>query len=121
MACDSRWSYETDEFLYYIDDSGYEKIVFTEKMVAIFAGKANVIEHFKEWINNGLSGNMPNPNSISIIAYNIADNKYFTRNHRFAYPSDKTPKHYFQALVLLILCEVGKSIRIVLNLFRMLA
>lgn len=51
MACDSRWSYETDKFLYYIDDSGYDKIIYNGVIVAVFAGKANVIELFKKWIN----------------------------------------------------------------------
>lgn len=95
MACDSRWSYETERFLYYVDDSGYEKIVFTERMVAIFAGKANIIELFKRWINNGFVDSMPNPNGISIIAYDILRDEFFTRNHRFAYPSDNNPQVLF--------------------------
>ena len=93
MACDSRWSYETDKFLYYIDDSGYDKIIFNGVIAAVFAGKANVIELFKKWISSGCNKDtMPNPNGISIIAYNTLTDKLFTRNHSFTYPSDKNPQ-----------------------------
>ncbi len=47
FACDSRWSYETDDFFYYIDDSGYDKICYTDKVLAVFAGNASVIDSLK--------------------------------------------------------------------------
>mgnify|MGYP000044478885 FL=1 len=95
MACDSRWSYETDKFLYYIDDSGYDKIIFNGVIVAVFAGKANVIELFKKWISSGCKDTIPNPNGISIIAYNTLTDEPFTRNHSFTYPSNKNPQVLF--------------------------
>lgn len=84
FACDSRWSYETDKFFYFIDDSGYDKICHTKKFVAVFAGNSYVIEKFKNWINDGCPKDaMPSPNEISIIVYNLVNGKHFARNHSF--------------------------------------
>lgn len=87
FACDSRWSYETDDFFYYIDDSGYDKICYTDKVLAVFAGNASVIDSFKIWINNGCIGDMPSPEGASIIVYNFVDDTHFKRNHSFTLPS----------------------------------
>lgn len=87
FACDSRWSYETDKFFYYIDNSGYDKICHTDKLIAVFAGNASVIEEFKYWIHNSLIGEMPSPQETSIIAYNRVKKSYFARNHSFVLPS----------------------------------
>lgn len=95
LACDSRWSYETERFFYYIDHSGYDKIAYTDKMVAIFAGNASVIEQLKKWIKSNLIGKMPDPNDTSIIAYNLVNQTYFARNHSFSYPSSEEPEALF--------------------------
>lgn len=95
MACDSRWSYETENFIYYIDDSGFDKIIYNHNMVAVFAGNAKVIDQFKIWINNNLVSEMPRPDGISIIAYNFKRQTYFARNHTFEYPSKENAEALF--------------------------
>lgn len=60
---DSRWSFNTDYAVFYVDDSGFEKIVDTESAVFLFAGDSQVIQAWKDYLlddsiklDPGLSG-----------------------------------------------------------------
>ncbi len=47
---DSRWSFNTDYAVFYVDDSGFEKIVNTPNGVFLFAGDSQVIQAWKEYL-----------------------------------------------------------------------
>lgn len=59
LTSDSRWSRLTGEWLIYVDDTGYDKIVFDHKLAFLFAGDLPNIDVWKQWINNGRKGNPP--------------------------------------------------------------
>jgi hypothetical protein len=52
MATDSRWSVQYGEYIVYIDDSGYEKILICHNHAVMFAGNGNLIQQWKDWMNS---------------------------------------------------------------------
>jgi hypothetical protein len=52
MATDSRWSIEYGDWLLYLDDTGYEKMLVRNGKVLMFAGYGRVIQLWKDWINS---------------------------------------------------------------------
>lgn len=57
VASDSRWSYtikdgEALRAVVYVDDTGFDKMVFGEGACAVFAGRSNLIDHWKDWIRS---------------------------------------------------------------------
>lgn len=52
-ATDSRWSYQSSEFIIFIDDVGFEKIVTVNGYAFTFAGNGDLIQSWKTWIKNG--------------------------------------------------------------------
>lgn len=56
MACDSRWSVLHPEFILYIDDTGFDKIVNVRDHAYMFAGNGKLIHLWKEWLASGTRG-----------------------------------------------------------------
>lgn len=52
MATDSRWSIEYGSWLFYLDDTGYDKIERCNGMALMFAGHGKKIQEFKNWIRS---------------------------------------------------------------------
>ena len=52
MATDSRWSIEIGQWLFYLDDSGYDKIERCNGFTLMFAGDGGVIQMHKDWIRS---------------------------------------------------------------------
>lgn len=53
FASDSRWSKIIGDWIVYIDDTGYDKIVFDDTLAMLFAGDMPPIEKWKQWFLNG--------------------------------------------------------------------
>lgn len=60
IACDSRWSFESrqDNFVIYVDDTGFEKILSVGDFAYTFAGNGLLIQKWKDWLR------CPSPNEI---------------------------------------------------------
>lgn len=69
MTSDSRWSSELDsDWIAYVDDTGYDKIVFDSDLGILFAGDLNRIDIWKQWFLQGRKGSIPKEvDGISII------------------------------------------------------
>ena len=87
LACDSRWSFETNNYLYFVDDSDYDKLYFNRVLVAVFAGNSTVIDNLKVWLQH-MNGDMPELDGSSIIAYRLSDGVIFARNHTYCLESE---------------------------------
>lgn len=68
MAADSRWSIERGDWLYYLDDTGYNKIERRHGKALMFAGYGGKIQEWKNWIrsNPTSSLNMPGFRGMSV-------------------------------------------------------
>lgn len=55
MATDSRWSIEYGSWLFYLDDTGYSKILRLNGMALMFAGYGKKIQEYKDWIRSNPS------------------------------------------------------------------
>jgi hypothetical protein len=49
-ACESRWSHQAPNFILYIDDPGFEKIVHHQGLAFTFAGDGSLIQVWKDWL-----------------------------------------------------------------------
>ena len=47
---DSRWSVERDYAIFYVDDTGFEKIFVRDDAVFLFAGNSHVIQEWKNYL-----------------------------------------------------------------------
>lgn len=68
MATDSRWSIKQGSWLFYLDDTGYDKIERLNGVAVMFAGEGPKIQEYKNWIHskpNDLS-NMPEVKGMSV-------------------------------------------------------
>lgn len=52
LATDARWSLSLGYALLYVDDTGFEKIDFTDRIAYMFAGDSDVIAKWKNWIRS---------------------------------------------------------------------
>jgi hypothetical protein len=52
VASDSRWSFERDGHLYFVDDTGFDKIVDRPRAAIICAGDAQLIADWKAWFTS---------------------------------------------------------------------
>jgi hypothetical protein len=62
LASDSRWSGRVDDYLFFVDDVRYEKIVFDSMLALLFAGNLDIIEIWKAWFRGGRYGHPPHVN-----------------------------------------------------------
>jgi len=58
-ATDSRWSFEKDNFVIFIDDVGFEKIVSANGHAFTFAGNGVLIQGWKDWIEQRIGAKYP--------------------------------------------------------------
>jgi hypothetical protein len=70
---DSRWSFNTDYAVFYVDDSGFEKIVDTEHAVFLFAGDSQVIQAWKEFLFDDSIKDDPGLSGIAMLMVDKAD------------------------------------------------
>ncbi|QYX49984.1 hypothetical protein K3F43_10975 [Pseudomonas tussilaginis] len=70
---DSRWSFNTDYAVFYVDDSGFEKIVDTEHAVFLFAGDSQVIQAWKEFLFDDSIKDDPGLSGIAMLMVDKSD------------------------------------------------
>lgn len=51
-ASDSRWSTRVGPFFFYVDDTGFDKIIPKNHFVFVFAGDSALIQEWKDWAEN---------------------------------------------------------------------
>lgn len=51
-ASDSRWSSRVGPFFFYVDDTGFDKMIARGYVVFVFAGDARLIQEWKDWAVN---------------------------------------------------------------------
>lgn len=73
LATDCRWSWETPEAILYVDDVGFEKMLFTGDAVFQFAGNSAVIQEWKDFMSTGpgSSNHRPTLDLISLLVYDV--------------------------------------------------
>jgi len=49
MASDSRWSIDAQNLIWYVDDTGYDKIFYNDDLALMFAGSSILIDQWKNW------------------------------------------------------------------------
>jgi hypothetical protein len=59
LASDTRWSGLVDGYLFFVDDIGYDKIVFDSQIALLFAGGLGIIDQWKAWFRGGRYGVAP--------------------------------------------------------------
>lgn len=47
---DSRWSASVGNFFFFVDDTGFEKIISKAHFAFVFAGDAGLIQEWKDWV-----------------------------------------------------------------------
>jgi hypothetical protein len=73
-ASDTRISAQEGDYFFFIDDSGYEKIVYDKNLMVMFAGDLPPIEAWKQWFKGGMAGDHPGtPGEISICTVELHD------------------------------------------------
>ena len=71
LACDSRWSGSEGGYLFYVDNVGYEKIVFDSRIALLFAGDLDIIDAWKAWFKSGRYA--PAPHTTGKLSLCIVD------------------------------------------------
>lgn len=74
LTSDTRWSVEDVDWIAYVDDSGYDKIVFDSDIGILFAGNLAKIDIWKQWFLSGRIDPAPTElDGISLIIVDIKD------------------------------------------------
>lgn len=75
LTTDSRWSWETERAILYVDDVGFEKMLYTDDAVYQFAGNSVVIQSWKDFMSTepGSSTNRPTLDGISLVVYDLVN------------------------------------------------
>ncbi|HBP50082.1 hypothetical protein [Pseudomonas sp.] len=73
VGTDSRWSFNTDYAVFYVDDSGFEKIVDTSTAVFLFAGDSQVINAWKNFLFDEAIKEDPGLTGIAMLMVDKAD------------------------------------------------
>ncbi|MGK8435769.1 hypothetical protein ACRS3X_00080 [Ectopseudomonas hydrolytica] len=73
VGTDSRWSMNTDFAVFFVDDSGFEKIVETDKGVFLFAGDSQVIQSWKEYLFQSVKTDDPGLKGIAMLMIDKSD------------------------------------------------
>lgn len=53
LSTDSRWSKDNGEYVVYIDNTGYDKIVYDNRIAILFAGDLDLVDVWKKWFHKG--------------------------------------------------------------------
>jgi hypothetical protein len=81
LASDSRWSGDADGYLFYVDDVGYQKIVFDSKIAILFAGNLDIIDVWKKWFSGGRYGIVPQVNNYLSLCIVDLDTGAVRKDH----------------------------------------
>lgn len=84
MASDSRWSIEYGPWIFYLDDTGYEKIERYNGVALMFAGNGRKIQEFKDWIRSNPTdaSAMPNEKGMSVCMVNEGSGTLMFQKHQ---------------------------------------
>lgn len=86
LTSDSRWSREMGDWVAYVDDTNYDKIVHDNKLAFLFAGELPEINRWKEWILGGRKKDarpILYDTKMSVIQIDVADGKIVFKSHLF--------------------------------------
>lgn len=75
LTSDSRWSIDTDHAVYYVDDTGFDKIEAVNEFAFLFAGASNVINEWKVFLRGDQSGDRPPLQGIALLIVEISSGK----------------------------------------------
>jgi hypothetical protein len=74
LTTDSRWSIKNGDWVAYVDDTGYDKLVFDEQIAILFAGDLLKIDVWKQWFIEGRTGEYPDlHDGMSLIIVDMSD------------------------------------------------
>jgi hypothetical protein len=59
LTSDSRWSIDEGDWIAFVDDTNYDKIVFDNELGLLFAGDLSKIEIWKDWFLSGRTSPIP--------------------------------------------------------------
>lgn len=84
MATDSRWSIPYGPWLFYLDDTGYEKIERCGGYSLMFAGDGLKIQEYKDWIRSAPADDsaMPQEKGMSVCMIEDATGLVSFQNHQ---------------------------------------
>lgn len=73
LTTDSRWSWETDRAILYVDDVGFEKMLYADGAIYQFAGSSLVIQLWKDFMSTvpGSTTERPTLDGISLVVYDL--------------------------------------------------
>lgn len=73
LTTDCRWSWQTERAVLYVDDVGFEKMIFTGDAVYQFAGDSGVMQQWKDFLATEpkSSEHRPTLDGISLVVYDI--------------------------------------------------
>jgi hypothetical protein len=74
LTSDGRWSFEKLDWLVFVDDTGYDKMIFDDELGFAFAGNVSKINIWKEWVAGGRKGPEPmgHLDQMQLIIVNMA-------------------------------------------------
>ena len=74
VVCDSRWTVSSEDFDLYVDDTGFKKIEIVDDYTFMFAGNAEVIADWKDFIHKRPrpqnSDSLPAKKNLSVLIVN---------------------------------------------------
>lgn len=87
LASDSRWSRISGEWIIWVDDTGYDKIICDARLGFLFAGELDKIDIWKQWVIAGRKGVKPldqlRGGGMSVIQIDLADGEIKFQSHKF--------------------------------------
>lgn len=72
VASDSRWSFPEVNFVLYVDDTGFDKIVLHGNYAWMFAGSGRLIQEWKDWLASNPTSSAGRP-GVNGVAFCIVD------------------------------------------------
>jgi hypothetical protein len=79
LTSDSRWSISKGDWVAYVEDTAYDKLIYTSKVAFLFAGSMPIIDAWKCYVASGMKkGTRPTlvpGTKISVIQVDMADGK----------------------------------------------
>lgn len=79
LTSDSRWSISKGDWVAYVEDTAYDKLIYTSKVAFLFAGSMPIIDSWKSYVAGGMKkGTRPAlvpGTKISVIQVDMADGK----------------------------------------------